>query len=130
MIDYMLFTGPTKETNVDHKGRINLPASLKEIIRSHEQTYDQFKGAIYLFPDDSGNFFSCYTPLVYVMSAEKFLERAENDADRLAYFSAERKSMDKQGRIIVPELYKGIEKVILVPNGDHFQLRKPANQTE
>lgn len=107
---------------IDPKGRLTIPSDWRT-----EPGPDQF----YLLPDSNEQFLFAMTPAVFAGLAKPPADRPSTQADQMAfqryfYSRAHRVEADKQGRLVLPEIFRSRYdlkgEVILLGAFDRFEI--------
>ncbi|MDP6152788.1 MAG: hypothetical protein QF785_05365 [Phycisphaeraceae bacterium] len=123
----VVFTG-TYERTVDGKHRLGIPSDLRALLAGSAQ--DDARPVLYVTLGE-GQALYLYTESGYEQRAQELLNTQADDQlldfERLFFSTSSRVEMDKQGRVLLPELLLKWAKigtdVVLLGANDHMELR-------
>lgn len=115
-----LFFGTPKVYSVDEKGRVSVPASLRENLPNNH---------VFL-AYAARHLIRCYPKDAYKRKTPEMLKRPEEDSERQMFFSAEEVEIDTKGRILIPGRMGGLDEVVFAANGDFFGIYDPKKLPE
>ena len=110
-----LLYGFPRMHKIDPKGRVSIPASIRNWLES-DVIYTNCIAQ---------NILRCYPEDHYQAKSKDMLIISPNDRERQLFFLAEERKIDKQGRLLLQGPLSDLEHVIIAANGDVFDIYDP-----